>query len=151
MKRPSTCRVHCFSVSQSPCIYTLFINLARGLSDLFAEMLGQISCQSRGRGSHAKNPRLRSPAPPPPASHRSCVCSINPDNTTCFPEVIHSYSHADADSKESDNTTTMRPLPANVGFYINTSPLLASISYSCMLMSSSRVLSVYVLVLFPKH
>lgn len=46
------CSLFLLSVRQSP--YTLFINLGRGLSDLFAEMLGQISCQSSGRGSHAK-------------------------------------------------------------------------------------------------
>lgn len=45
------CSLFLLSVRQSP--YTLFIN-RRGLSDLFAGMLGQISCQSRGRGSHAK-------------------------------------------------------------------------------------------------
>ena len=37
------CSLFLLSVRQRP--YTLFINLGRGLSDLFAEMLGQISCQ----------------------------------------------------------------------------------------------------------
>lgn len=56
-----------FAVSplrQAESSYILFINLGRGLSDLFAEMLGQISWQSSGRGSHAK-PQLQSHTPPP--------------------------------------------------------------------------------------
>lgn len=58
MKRAPTCLVFLplLSISQGP--DTLFIKLARGLSDLFVEMLGQISCQSGGTWQPCQDPAV---------------------------------------------------------------------------------------------